>query len=61
MTVHYGDHPIVGFGQGALVAPAAVAATASPWPMVLASSVVSAAAGWAIDEVAHRVRKKKRR
>jgi hypothetical protein len=55
-----GGHPVIGFGSAALVAPAVAAV--SPWPMVLASSVVSAAAGWAIDEVARRTfRKSKRR
>jgi len=51
--------PVVGFGQAELVAP--VAAATSPWPEVFVTSVVSAAAGWVIEEVARNVRGKKRR
>jgi hypothetical protein len=48
----------VGFGNAALIAP--VAAT-SPWKVALVTSVVSATAGWVIEEVAQRtIRKKKR-
>jgi hypothetical protein len=57
VTVRYNGQPIVGFGE----APTPPTTTkTSPWPMVLASSVVSAAAGWAIDEVVRKVRKKRR-
>lgn len=59
MTIRYGSHPVVGFGEEAVPSPPTTKAS-SQWPMVLASSVVSAAAGWAIDEVAHRFRKSKR-
>lgn len=59
--MNYGGHPVVGFGETEVVAPSTKSRTPSPWPMLLASSVVSAAAGWAIDEVAHRVRGKRRR
>lgn len=51
MTIHYNGHPVVGFGEDAIVTPAAPPTT-SPWSMVLASSVVSAAAGWAIEGIA---------
>lgn len=60
MTIRYGGHPVVGFGQDEPVAPSAQKASTSPWPMLLVSSVVSAAAGWAIDEAAHRIRGKRR-
>jgi len=60
MIVHYGGHPVVGFGESSDPSPPTTK-TASPWPMLIASSVVSAAAGWAIEEVAHKVRKKKKR
>jgi hypothetical protein len=47
--------PAVGFGQAAaLAAPAAVA---SPWVVALTTSVVGAAAGWAIEEIARRRRR----
>jgi hypothetical protein len=58
--MNYGGNPVVGFGETEVVAPS-TKASSSPWPMVLASSVVSAAAGWVIDDVAHRVRGKRRR
>lgn len=59
MTIRFNGHPVIGFGQAELVAPAATA-SASPWPMVLATSVVSALAGWTIEEVASKVRGKRR-
>lgn len=53
-----GGRPVAGFGVGELITPPA----ASPWPMVVATSVVSAIAGWAVDEIANRtIRKKKHR
>ena len=46
--------PVVGFGQGEeLIIPAAAA---SPWAMAFATSVVGAAAGWVIEEIATHVR-----
>jgi hypothetical protein len=59
MTIHYAGHPVVGFGQAeAIVAPAA---TTSPWAVAIVTSIVSAAAGWALDEAAHHARKRRRR
>lgn len=50
--------PVVGFGQSeAIVAPAAAAAgAASPWSLALATSVVGAATGWVIEEIARNLR-----
>jgi hypothetical protein len=47
----------VGFGQAALVAPVVVT---SPWKVALVTSVVSATAGWVIEEIASKFRKKRR-
>jgi hypothetical protein len=56
-----GGKPAVGFGQ-ALMAPTTMAATAtSPWLFALATSAMGAATGWVIEEVAKKVRGKKRR
>jgi len=60
MRVNYGNRPVVGFGQAPLMTPVAATKAASPWPIVLATSVVSAAAGWAIEEVARTVRRRRR-
>lgn len=49
--------PVIGFGD-AVTAPSTP--KSSPWPMVLATSVVSAVAGWTIEEVARAVRGKRR-
>ena len=57
--MNFGPHPVVGFGDGNLSSPAVVAG-ASPWPMLLASSVVSAVAGLAIEEVVLAVKKKRK-
>lgn len=55
-----GDAPRAGFvGQAAAALP--VASSGSPWGMALATSVVSAAAGWAIEEVVQKFRGKRRR
>lgn len=50
----------VGFGE-AVTTPSAKQTSASPWPMALATSVVGAAAGWAIEEIARKTMKKRRR
>jgi hypothetical protein len=57
--------PVIGFGElpraapiGVGSAPAVVATL--PWGEIVASSVVSAAAGWALEEVVRSVRKKRR-
>lgn len=55
-VILYDGKPVFGFGQGALVAPAAAAATHSPWAVALATSVVGAATGWVIEEFARHVR-----
>lgn len=48
------------FGVSETVTPP-VASSTSPWGMALATSMFSAATGWVIEEVARKVRKKKRR
>ena len=54
-----GDVPVVGFGQAeAVMVPAAV--HASPWAVALVTSVVGAATGWVIEEVARHVRERQR-
>lgn len=56
-SISLGGESIVGFGNPALVVPAA----ATPWGEIIVTSVVSAAAGWGLEELATRYRKKKRR
>ena len=53
-----GGRPIVGFGEqpNAPKNPP----SSSPWPIAIATSVVGAATGWVIEELASNVRKKKR-
>jgi len=46
--------PVIGFGQEDPTPPAT--SGSSPWGMVVATSVVSAAAGWVIEEVARKFR-----
>jgi hypothetical protein len=57
-SIAFGAAPLVGFGQVELAAPAAAA---SPWAVALVTSVVGAAAGWTIEELARNVRGKRRR
>jgi hypothetical protein len=49
-----------GFGVGETVAPPAYSPP-SPWAMGIATSVVGAAVGWAIEEIAVHVRGRRRR
>lgn len=70
-----GGAPIGGFGdtactacsgvgsaeQGAVAAPTVAAVgAASPWALALTTSVVGAATGWVIQEIAHTVRGSRR-
>lgn len=58
-SIQRGGHSVIGFGEKTAIEPPATKPP-SPWPMVVATSVVSAAAGWAIDELARKVRGKRR-
>ena len=49
-----GGVPLVGFGQAEIVLP--TAAATSPWTVALATSVVGAATGWVIEEIARNFR-----
>ena len=61
MTIRYNGHPVIGFGQPALVVPTAAAvASTSPWTIALATTFLSSATGWAIEEVARRTIRKGR-
>jgi hypothetical protein len=51
--------PVVGFGDAEVSLPRA--AGPSPWAMGIATSVVGAAVGWAIEEVAVHFRGRRRR
>lgn len=53
-----GSVPAAGFGQAEVVAPAAPPTPS--WALALATSVMSAAAGWAIEETARSIRGKRR-
>ena len=50
---------VVGFGDGTVPTPAPT--HPSPLAMGIATSVVGAAVGWAIEEIATHVRKRRRR
>jgi hypothetical protein len=57
--MNYNGHPVVGFGEEQPTPP--TTKPKSEWPMLFATSIVSAAAGWAIDETARYVRGRRRR
>jgi hypothetical protein len=62
VTVQRGNCPVVGFGQGEMpVPPTVVVRGSSPWAVALTTSLVGATAGWVIEEIAQRVRRKQRR
>lgn len=48
-----------GLGQAEVVVPVA-AKTTSPWTMAFATSVLGAATGWVIEEIASHVRGRRR-
>ena len=52
-----GRNRVVGFGQEEILAPAVVAAVSpSPWQVALVTTMLGAATGWVIEEVARKVR-----
>ena len=51
-------HPVVGFGQ---VEAFAIPVATSPWKVAVVTSVIGAATGWVIEEVARRTIRKKSR
>jgi len=55
-----GGAPVVGFGQHEMLIPAVARAT-SPWTVAITTSVVGAAAGWVLEEIAKSVRGRRRR
>lgn len=59
--VGFGGAPVgFGLGQVEAVAPAVATTAASPWTLALTTSMVSAATGWAIQEIAQAVRRRRR-
>lgn len=52
-------HPVIGFGQVELVAPAAATAP-SLWTTAILTSVVGGATSWVVEEIAKKVRGKRR-
>jgi hypothetical protein len=52
-------NPVVGFGVGETVSAPTVRAP-SPWAVAITTSVVGAAVGWAIEEVARNIRGRRR-
>ena len=57
-SVKMDGKPVVGFGDGTVSTPAPT--HPSPWVMGIATSVVGAAVGWAIEEVAVHFRRRRR-
>jgi membrane protein YqaA with SNARE-associated domain len=57
--IFLGDAPVIGFGQEALVAPAAAASGPSPWTVALVTSVLGATTTWALDEFVRTVRERR--
>jgi len=58
--ISFNGVPVVGFGTNEASPPTSTS-KASPWTIALATSVVSAATGWAIEEVARRTIRRKHR
>jgi hypothetical protein len=58
--MNYNGHPVVGFGQAEVVAPVAAATGPSAWTVAIVTSVVGGAASWVVEEIANKVRGKRR-
>jgi hypothetical protein len=59
MTIYHNGIAVAGLGESTVAAP--VVHAPSPWVFAVATSVISAATGWVIEEAARAVRKRKRR
>lgn len=57
--VGLGGAPVIGL-DNAVAVPTTAVAGSSPWALALATSVFGAATGWVIEEVARKVRRKRR-
>jgi len=49
---------VVGFGDGTVSSPSPAVRAPSPWVMGITTSIVGAAVGWAIEEVATHIRRR---
>jgi hypothetical protein len=59
-NVYHDGKVVTGLGDSDVAAPV-VRVPPSPWLFAVATSVISAATGWVIEEAARAVRKRKRR
>jgi len=59
MTIERNGRTVVGFGDEAVSLP--IKAPPSTWTVALATSVVGAATGWVIEEIASNIRGRKKR
>lgn len=57
--VKYNGRPVIGFGQAEIVAPA-VTTGPSLWTTAILTSVVGGATSWVVEEIAKKVRGKRR-
>lgn len=51
-----GSYPVIGFADEFVSPPSST----SPWGLAVGTSIVSAAAGWVIEEVARKIMKRRR-
>jgi hypothetical protein len=51
---------VVGFGDGTVSSPSPTVRQPSPWAVAITTSVVGAAVGWVIEELATHVRGRRR-
>ena len=51
----------IGFGEPVTMVSAPSVAATSPWVLTVATSVIGAATGWVLEEIAQKVRRKRRR
>jgi membrane protein YqaA with SNARE-associated domain len=64
LVIARNGRPVPGFALGQaeeLALPAAIVASPSPWAVALTTSVVGAATGWVIEELARKARGTRRR
>jgi membrane protein YqaA with SNARE-associated domain len=58
--MRYNGYPVIGFGEAETLVPPAAATAPSLWTTAILTSVVGGATSWVVDEIAKKVRGKRR-
>jgi membrane protein YqaA with SNARE-associated domain len=59
-SAYRNGRPVIGFGQAETLVPPAAASAPSLWTTAILTSVVGGATSWVVEEIAKKVRGKRR-